>query len=228
MATTTPNYGWAVPTSTDLVKDGATAIETLGDAIDASLVDLRGGTTGQVLRKQSNTQMDFEWATSSSGLTLISTTTFTGVTSVSLPVDTFTSTYTNYRIIFNLDSCTNGMTMTSRLRVAGSDNTAARYQQMSPGALVGGADSNLGQSAQTSWTISAFANLAQSFIFDIIRPKLVQETSVMGQYAIDNSAIFVGRSMLLKYNDSVAFDSMSFIASTGNIAGSVSVFGYAS
>jgi hypothetical protein len=37
MATTTPNYGWPVPTSTDLVKDGATAIEALGDAIDATV-----------------------------------------------------------------------------------------------------------------------------------------------------------------------------------------------
>jgi hypothetical protein len=36
MATTTPNYGWSVPESTDLVKDGATAIELLGDSIDAS------------------------------------------------------------------------------------------------------------------------------------------------------------------------------------------------
>lgn len=40
MATTTPNFGWTVPTSTDLVKDGATAIETLGDAVDASLAAL--------------------------------------------------------------------------------------------------------------------------------------------------------------------------------------------
>ena len=62
MATTTPNFGWSVPTSTDLVKDGATAIETLGDAIDASLVDLKGGTTGQVLKKNSNTDMDFIWS----------------------------------------------------------------------------------------------------------------------------------------------------------------------
>jgi hypothetical protein len=61
MATTTPNFGWSVPTSTDLVKDGATAIETLGDAIDASLLDLKGGTTGQVLAKNSNTDMDFTW-----------------------------------------------------------------------------------------------------------------------------------------------------------------------
>jgi hypothetical protein len=40
MATTTPNYGWPVPTSTDLVKDGATAIEALGDAADATVFGL--------------------------------------------------------------------------------------------------------------------------------------------------------------------------------------------
>jgi hypothetical protein len=61
MATTTPNFGWSVPTSSDLVKNGATAIETLGDSIDASLVDLKGGTTGQVLAKASGTDMDFSW-----------------------------------------------------------------------------------------------------------------------------------------------------------------------
>jgi hypothetical protein len=46
------------------VKDGATAIEALGDSIDASLVDLKGGTTGQVLSKTSGTDMDFTWVTS--------------------------------------------------------------------------------------------------------------------------------------------------------------------
>jgi hypothetical protein len=61
MATTTPNFGWSVPTSSDLVKNGAVAIETLGDSIDASLVDLKGGTTGQVLAKATNTDMDFSW-----------------------------------------------------------------------------------------------------------------------------------------------------------------------
>ena len=65
MATVTPNFNWPVPTSTDLVKDGATAIEALGDSIDASLVDLKGGTTGQVLAKNSNTDMDFTWSSTS-------------------------------------------------------------------------------------------------------------------------------------------------------------------
>jgi hypothetical protein len=40
MATTTPNFGWDVPTSTDLVTNGAVAIETLGDQIDADVWNL--------------------------------------------------------------------------------------------------------------------------------------------------------------------------------------------
>jgi len=63
MATTT-NFGWETPDDTDLVKDGALAMRTLGNAIDTSLVDLKGGTTGQVLSKTSNTDMDFTWVTS--------------------------------------------------------------------------------------------------------------------------------------------------------------------
>ena len=43
MATTTPNYGWDVPTSTDYVAQGAVAIETLGDDIDATLWTALGG-----------------------------------------------------------------------------------------------------------------------------------------------------------------------------------------
>lgn len=61
MATTTTNFGWDIPQSTDLVKDGATAIATLGQDIDTALVDLKGGTTGQVLAKNSNTDLDFTW-----------------------------------------------------------------------------------------------------------------------------------------------------------------------
>ena len=59
---TTSNFGWTTPADTDLVKDGAAAIRTLGNGIDTSLVDLKGGTTGQVLSKASNTDLDFTWS----------------------------------------------------------------------------------------------------------------------------------------------------------------------
>ena len=61
MSTTTTNFGWTVPSDTDLVKDGAAAIRTALGGVDTSMVDLKGGTTGQVLSKNSNTDMDFTW-----------------------------------------------------------------------------------------------------------------------------------------------------------------------
>lgn len=64
---TTPNFNWATPDNTGLVKNGALDIRTLGNAIDASLVDLKGGTTAQVLTKASNTDMDFTWSAASGG-----------------------------------------------------------------------------------------------------------------------------------------------------------------
>ncbi len=67
MANTT-NFGWETPDDTDLVKDGAAAIRTLAGAIDTSLVDLKGGTTDQVLAKNSGTDMDFKWVADASGI----------------------------------------------------------------------------------------------------------------------------------------------------------------
>lgn len=60
MATTT-NFGWETPDDTDLVKDGAAAIRTALGGVDTSFVDLKGGTTGQVLTKASNTDLDYSW-----------------------------------------------------------------------------------------------------------------------------------------------------------------------
>jgi hypothetical protein len=70
----TANNNWPYPESTDLVKDGATAIENLADAIDTTLG---------------------VFVPSNPGLTLINTTSFSGVSSISLPASTFTSTYRN-------------------------------------------------------------------------------------------------------------------------------------
>jgi hypothetical protein len=64
---TTSNFGWTTPADTDLVKDGALAIRTLGNGIDTSMAELKGGTTGQILSKTSNTDMDFTWIANDQG-----------------------------------------------------------------------------------------------------------------------------------------------------------------
>jgi hypothetical protein len=66
MATTT-YFGWETPDDTDLVKDGAAAIRTLGSAIDTSMSQLEGGTTGQILSKTSATDMAFTWINNDQG-----------------------------------------------------------------------------------------------------------------------------------------------------------------
>lgn len=65
---TSPNFNWPEPDNTDLVKNGALAIRTAVNAIDSSMGDLKGGTTGQVLAKASNTDMDFTWASDAQGI----------------------------------------------------------------------------------------------------------------------------------------------------------------
>lgn len=63
MTNPTSNFGWQMPTSTDLVTDLPADFETFGQAVDTSMADLKGGTTGQMLTKATNTDMDFTWVT---------------------------------------------------------------------------------------------------------------------------------------------------------------------
>jgi hypothetical protein len=52
-----------MPTASDLVTDLPADFETFGQAVATSMADLLGGTSGQVLSKASNTDMDFTWVT---------------------------------------------------------------------------------------------------------------------------------------------------------------------
>lgn len=53
-----------MPTNTDLVTDLPADFEVFGQAVATSMADLLGGTTGQVLSKNTNADMDFVWVTS--------------------------------------------------------------------------------------------------------------------------------------------------------------------
>lgn len=67
MTNPTSNFGWQMPTSTDLVTDLPADFEVFGQAVDTSLADLKGGTTGQILSKATNADMDFTWITNDVG-----------------------------------------------------------------------------------------------------------------------------------------------------------------
>jgi hypothetical protein len=67
MANPTTNFGWQMPTSTDLVTDLPADFAVFGQGVDTSLADLNGGTTGQILSKTSNTNLDFTWVSPNPG-----------------------------------------------------------------------------------------------------------------------------------------------------------------
>jgi hypothetical protein len=131
MATTT-NYGWTTPNDTDLVKDGASAIRTLGSAIDSTvftnasagiaktLIDAKGdliagsaadtaarlavGTNGQVLIADSAESTGLKWGSASPSYTY---TTFTpvlkqGATTFTLQANGTGTSYARYVKIGNM------------------------------------------------------------------------------------------------------------------------------
>lgn len=63
MANPTTNFGWVMPTNTDLVTDLPADFAVFGQGVDTSFAYLNGGTTGQVLSKTSGTNLAFTWVT---------------------------------------------------------------------------------------------------------------------------------------------------------------------
>jgi hypothetical protein len=207
MATTTPNYGWPVPTSTDYVKDGATAIEALGDAIDATVFGLPTGS-----------------------FTKISTTSFSAVSSQSLANDTFTSTYENYKLIFNFTafSGTNSV-VNVRLRASGTDASGATDYVFERFTNIG---NSLGGTsfADSSYQLGGFNTTGAARNYkelNLYSPKAAVPTSF---YSISN---YVSSAPALRFEQSggyhalsTAYDAISIIPSSGTMTGTVRVYGY--
>jgi len=122
MATTT-NFGWSTPDDSANVKDGAAAIRSLGTAVDTTvatmvpktLVDAKGdliaataadtvarlavGANGTVLTAASGQATGLQWATpSSGGMTLLSTTSLSGVSTTISSID---QTYQDLYVLIN-------------------------------------------------------------------------------------------------------------------------------
>jgi hypothetical protein len=210
MATTTPNYGWAVPTSTDLVKDGATAIETLGDAIDASM----------------NTAL----GTKKAGMVLLNTTSFSGVTSVSLPASTFTTTYDRYLIKGNL-SCSNAaVDINGRLRTAGTDNSGTIYnfQYITAGGTGTGAGRATSQNLISGMGgYYATAGRDNSDInIEIRKPAQTDYTLGYYQYPTVSEGSIGYIAYYFGTTGTTSFDSLSLIASAGTITGTIYCYAY--
>jgi len=204
MATTTPNYGWAVPTSTDLVKDGATAIETLGDAIDASM----------------NTAL----GTKKAGMVLLNTTSLSGVASQSFN-NVFSATYDNYLVLFSGNLSTTA-SIEFRLRVGGVDNSTAssylrQFLRVENTVVTGGrVTANIAKVGQ------AENNLRSSFELTIFNPFQATATPFTSVLNVIESSVLIFDVLSQIHNVTSSFDGFTLSASSGTITGSIGIYGF--
>jgi hypothetical protein len=131
---TTPNYNWPLIEPTDFVTDLPADFEVFADAVDADLSGLLGGTTGQVLLKDSNDDHDFSWGTPvAGGMTELATGSL--ASSTNIRIQSIPATYKDLKLyILNpLGSVTN---FTPRLGV--NNDTGSNYVTFRDGDYEGG------------------------------------------------------------------------------------------
>jgi hypothetical protein len=240
MATTT-NYGWTTPDDTALVKDGASAIRTLGSSVDTTVKALNPGTTsgdidyytsstakarlakgtaGQVLQMNSGATAP-EWATpSSGGMTLISTTSLSGA---SVALTSIPSTYNHLQLIIRgFRPSTDNSQLQMRLQ---NDTTASRHRS-----AYGAATSTLGaggasfgdnlfyicdgndNTAATGFFLMNFFDYANTSTWKTIQ----------FQWWFPNATTPTTQNFGVgwgAYNQTVAIDQINLFTSSGNIAG---------
>jgi hypothetical protein len=224
MATTT-NFGWETPDDTDLVKDGAAAMRTLGSSIDTSFVDLKGGTTGQVLSKASNTDLDFSWANGGApALTLIKKVDFTTASTIDFS-NSFSSTYDMYCIQGSLTSSSNG-DLNFRWRVSGSDDSTSNYSYQL--ADINNTSANNARiSSQTAGRLVGInASARTSLKIELYNPFLSSTKHWVGHAGVNvDTAVYVNQ-ITGGFNNTNSFTGMTIYPSTGTVTGTLRIYGY--
>jgi hypothetical protein len=201
---TTPIYGFPYPDPSDLVANYPAMGQELAEDIEAVLPTL-------------------------GGLTKVTATPFSAVASVSVN-NCFTSTYENYRIIIPVTQASVDINLTMRLRVSAADNSTSNYNTQylavsSTSTFPGAA------SAGTSFDMrnvdGAAAALRYAAVLDVYSPQKTERTlftANVRRYGSDGAQAIdiIGGS----FDATTVFDGFSLIANTGNISGTIRVYGY--
>jgi hypothetical protein len=161
-------------------------------------------------------------AASTQGLTLISTTSFSGVASQSIN-SVFSATYEFYMIQMKVVCTLNTQNFLWRWRAAGSDLTALNYynarMQTTTGGVVSGGGAGAGNSAQLNQIATGMG------FYSIFAGHTQTEPRLNGNSY--NSELSGLTTFASGYRATQAVDGFSIFAGGGNISGTISVYGLA-
>ena len=213
----------------------ATAITTAGDTLygtgSGTFSRLGIGTAGQVLKVNSGATAP-EWgaAGGAAGLTKITSATFSAVSSVSFPNNTFTSTYKDYLVQFNLTTVSANTNIQGRMRASGSDNTVSEYFDATLVLTHSGTQANRVNNNQTKFDIGYVNSGTDQFsrAYNFISPQIAKKTRIWGGglgVTTDYTTNTENDTQLLHHNTNTSFDSFTFIGSGGTMTGYYAVYG---
>ena len=204
MATTTTHYGFDIPQSTDLVKDGATAIATLGQDID--------------------TAMNTALGTKKSGLVLLNTTSFSGVASQTVS-NIFTSAYRNYFLTWESTSPASQYP-NYRLSTGGTPNSTSNY--ITQRFESSGAGSSSQRTTDTVFNLQTNNTRAFVATLYIFAPQVAEKTFVITHTMHINDLTFTQPVNMYAngiFNDTTQFDGIQLLPNTSTITGTLKVYG---
>ena len=244
MATTT-NYSWTTPDDTDLVKDGAAAIRTLGSSADTTVKNLNPGTTagdidyytsgtakarvaigtaGQLLRVNAGATAP-EWASiATGGMTQIATGSFTGS---SVVISSIPTTYKDLALVVRSlgNSASNEQ---ARIRF-NNDSTASRHSEISAYATT--LNTSFASTYAGFTTDSNNTNdisLAYVYFPDYTNTSTWKMFFSESLAAASTSTNFNFRNFIGLYNQTTAITSLGFIPQNGTFtSGSYILYGVA-
>jgi hypothetical protein len=156
---------------------------------------------------------------------------FSSVSSVSLN-GVFNSTYENYRIVFTTVNFSASDALSFRLRASGSDYSSANYSQMGTRNFSNSATiAALNESGRTSIGLGSTNSAAGDrcgITIDIFKPNVNFTNKVMNITITNQSSegLYIRNQGGLVDGGTYVFDGFTFIIASGNMTGTVSVYGY--
>jgi hypothetical protein len=204
---------------------GSSPLTTKGDLYTYSTTDARlpVGTNGHTLVADSAEATGLKWAAPAGGggYTYVGGATFTSSSSTSVN-DVFSSTYQNYKVIFNFTTTVSD-NIYMQLRVSGSDNSTSNYDTQN--GSFGGTGSAANRDTGLSFFV--FAGMgANPCIADI----LIGSPFATAKTSFFNSGLARGNDLVFKggnFTSTTSFTGFTFYPQSGNMTGTVRVYGLA-
>ena len=170
----------------------------------------------------------YEWWSGSAwrspfGMTLITSVDFAAASAINLN-NVFSSSYRNYKIVFNSSSTSGGATLSMKMRAGGADSSAGYFKAgfvfYSSTSVFDYNRVQNGSSANLSYNIDTMGGEMTLF-----SPAQARNTQVNYQFAGGFGANYCHEAASITHGVATAYDGISFIYSSGNITGNVKVYG---